>query len=189
MLFHTNKVSFDLGVSQKELAEKYFTFSTLAIKDEGFVRILHPCLANKARSKDFRSQNPNPPIFLGAQSLRQLTHLIPFDPSLFPHQNFVIMDVMSSHTHLGSLKQLIAYVWQALATAFIRTSFSALDKSLSFHPLTFFQTLSRILAKIYFFDSPPPPVTQVLSMLIRFCHTQAILNYLCVSTKNNHTFI
>ena len=107
-----------------------------------------------ARLKDFKSLNPIPPLSFGKHIHSQLIQATFFSFLTCPHQNCLTIPVISSHSPLGSLKQLIVYEGTAWATALVNTSFPALDKSFSFHPASLDSRFRLIFAKVFFLDLP-----------------------------------
>jgi hypothetical protein len=106
-------------------------------------RILHACLARRARLNNFVSLIPSPPSYFGWIIASQETQLVLLFPYLHPHQNLRIIELICSHNPLGSLKHDIEYVGTAWATAFIRISFPPTESSCSIHPKIFFHRRSR----------------------------------------------
>ena len=114
----------------------------------------HPYFANMAKLNCFSYLNPIPPQAFGAQSFSQLIHAI-FHSSLHcPHQKFLIILVISSQRESGILKQLIVYIGIAWATAFIRTSFTALNNRFSFQPTNFLASFVLTSLKVFFLFLP-----------------------------------
>ena len=117
-------------------------------------RILHPCLAKRAKLKALRSLNPIPHSAFDVHNFFHDTQAIFLSFSFCPHQKLPIKEFRSLHNESGSLNTLIVYVGVACATALIRTSRPALDNSLLFYPVIFLPTWSLIRLKAFFFPLP-----------------------------------
>ena len=86
---------------------KYLALKTLAQRESGFDKSLHPCFASIARLKACKFWKPIPPFDFALHIFSQLTQVI-FDSScLYPHQNFLIIPSISSHNPFGIKKQLM----------------------------------------------------------------------------------
>ena len=105
---------------------------------------LHTRFANIASLNLTNSLKPNPPSFLGLQSVSQFFQWIFLRSLLSPHQNFHISISISLHRSTESLKHPIAKVSIAWTTTFNNTSFPTWYRSFSFHLCNLLQTRSFI---------------------------------------------
>lgn len=116
--------------------------------------ILQPCLANNGRLKISISLIPSPPSRLQAVIFFQLIQEI-FCFSFCPdHQKFRILEVISLRIPLGSRKHDIAYVGNAVITAFNKTSLPAGLKNLLYQLSNLFITLCLMYSKASFLLRP-----------------------------------
>lgn len=134
--------------------EKYFSLRTLALREFGSIRTHHACLARSAILKSSMSLNPNPPQCLGLVIMLHETQLGFLCPSLLPHPNLRIRELMCSHKLRASLKHDMEYTGTAWTTDLVRTSLLLTDSKLASHPLTLFHTLSFINLKASFLLLP-----------------------------------
>ena len=86
--------------------------------------------------------------------LPTLSNVIYTHPPLYPQKNCQIRASISWHKPLGNLKQDMVYIRSAWATALIKISLIAWDKSFPSHPWNFFQTCYFMLSKLSFFFLP-----------------------------------
>lgn len=136
------------------LVGKYLALRTLATRVLGFWRIRQSCFASIALLKACRFLKPRPPLAFCLHKVFQLTQHILFSYCRYPYQKFLIMLSISSHRLRGRRKYPIVYMGIVYATAFMRISFPPIDKSLPFHPASFWPILSFKIANICFFDLP-----------------------------------
>lgn len=113
-----------------------------------------PVLARRAKLNCFSWRKPKPPSSFESHSLSQLSHAIFLSSRIWPHQKFQIILVMSSQRESGILKHPIVHVGIAWATAFISTSFPALDCIFSFHLANFLLSFSLIALKEFLLFLP-----------------------------------
>lgn len=131
-LCHNHEAPFFSFESKILLLGKYLLFITLLTNRLGLVRILQPCLANKALLKQSKSLKPSPPyFFLSARSVHFFQCIFCF-PWSFPHQNLAIIALKSLHKFLDSLKTDIACEGRASAIDLSNTSFLTLLNSFPF---------------------------------------------------------
>lgn len=140
MLCHTYKGFFPTWASINEQSAKYFALNTLWVREEGFWLSRHPCFARRAKLNAFKSLKPIPSSALGLHKLSHEVHANFHSLSFCPHQNWLTIELRSRQREFGSLKQLIVKVVVACATALIRISRPAFDRSLLFQPATFLPT-------------------------------------------------
>ena len=91
-----------------------------------------------AKLKFHKSRKSNPPSFLDFISISQLFQWIFLFSPICPHQNLAHIELSSSQSLTSSWKTPIVYVRMDCATAFINTSFLALDSNFHFRPSIFF---------------------------------------------------
>ena len=133
---------FETEAWTKSQLGKYLTLKTLYSKESLPICSHQPYFTSKAKLNCFNCLKPIPPWAFEAQSLSQLIQAIFFLSLHWPHQKLLIRLVSSSNNELGILKQLIEYVGIVWATALIKISLPAFDRSFSFHPASFFWSVS-----------------------------------------------
>lgn len=125
------------------LGNKYLLFKVFAIKEFGYFKILHACLANSTSLKVWRFPHTQASMFL------RCIHLCPSNPCRLPFL-FLLTPKKTSkqafnlieHCHWNTETLHCIYVGRACATDLIKISLPACDKNPSFHPFSFFSTLS-----------------------------------------------
>lgn len=90
MLLHTKEIYVFTFASKKGTTSWYFSFDTLATKEEGFCKIFQPCFVSSAKLKASNSQNPIPPSYFVLHVQLQFFQQISLLLSFCPHQNFLI---------------------------------------------------------------------------------------------------
>lgn len=86
---------------------KYFSFIMIVAKEQGVVRILYSCLANRAKLQHSKSLKPIPPSDLEWLNLDQLIYCSLLDWEDKPHRNFANKNEIFLQSPLRSLKTLI----------------------------------------------------------------------------------
>ena len=109
-LCHTQDGLLPSPASMKVHVGKYLDLYTLQNKECVSWISRHACFANKAQLKAWMSQNPIPSFFFGVHNFFQLIQWIFFSSFVCPHQYFVYVEFMISHSTLGILNILIVYV-------------------------------------------------------------------------------
>lgn len=143
------------------------------------LKILHHCLAKRAKLKVLNSLKSNPLVNLVSHILLKLTQYI-FLLSCFDlHQNLVIITSNSMLEALGSRKHLIDYVDIAKATILSKISLSPCDSIYSFQYYYFFQTFFLISLKAWAFNlsiigSKPRQLPYCWKMLIPQSHNVSL---------------
>ena len=112
------------------------------------------CLASNVLLKHAKSLKPIPSCSFGLHSSSHLTQCNFRLSPRCPQKNLRMRASMSWQRVTGSLKHEIVYVGSAWATALIKISLPAYDRSLPSHPWSFFHTLCLILSKLSFFFRP-----------------------------------
>ena len=133
-LFHTKELLGTSDASKKQLRGKYLALKHPHTKESSSCISHHPCLANIARLKFHRSQNPIPSSFLGFVSAFELFQWIFLSLPIWPHQNLAHIAFRSLQSFTGRRRTPIVYVGIDCATTLIRTSFPALDNICPFQP-------------------------------------------------------
>ncbi|KAL5842966.1 hypothetical protein ACOSQ3_013569 [Xanthoceras sorbifolium] len=110
MLLQVNEGSLPTLHSRKKELEKYLAISTLAKRESGEEKILHPCLASMAWLKATISLNPIPPKLLGKHIFFQGNQCTFLLLSRVPYQKSINKLLSSEHRKADSLKHPIAYV-------------------------------------------------------------------------------
>ena len=128
--FEESTIIYEQIVHSISFPKQYLSFSTLDKIDCGCWIILQLCFANNAWLKQAKSLNPSPLIFAW-HKLLQFAQWMPFCSFFDPHQNWAMALLMSSHTVMGILNTLIAWVSTAWATALIKISLPPLENNLS----------------------------------------------------------
>ena len=127
-----------------KLFGKYFALILYFIKESVSWIRCQTCLANIASLNLHKSLKPNPTFNFGWQKTSHFFQWIFLLSPLWSHQIFWKSISISWNRPIGSLKQLIAKVGITWTMIFNKTSFSTCERSFSFHPCNFPQTLSFI---------------------------------------------
>lgn len=107
-LFHKKEKLQPILMPRKSKLGKYLAFNVLAIRNFGSCKMCQLSFPSRARLKEMRSRNLNPPSFFGAHKSLQESQYMPFDFPLEPYQNLLISFWILLHSFWGNRKTLIA---------------------------------------------------------------------------------